>query len=52
MTQSDGTAAEGKIAMVESYPSASTTWTVVGATNASLGATNTMTVQAFVVCSS
>jgi len=52
VTQSDAATQEAKIALVESYPSTSTTWTAVGVANANITSNTTVTVQAFAVCSS
>jgi hypothetical protein len=37
--------------LVSSYPSAAGTWTAIGVVTASLGAGQTMTVRAYVLCS-
>ena len=36
--------------LVSSYPSGAAQWTAVGVTSAALGAGNTMTVTAYVIC--
>ena len=39
-----------RVALASSYPSGAAQWTAVGVTNAALGAGNTMTVTAYVIC--
>ena len=43
-------AQSSRVALASSYPSGAAQWTAVGVTNAALGAGNTMTVTAYVIC--
>ena len=44
------TAPSSRAVLTSSYPSGAAQWTAVATTNAALGAGNTMTVTAYVVC--
>jgi hypothetical protein len=48
--QVTATAPLQRTALLQSYPSSTTVWTGVGVALAALGAGNTMSVQAFVLC--